>query len=145
MISTVYKVVVESGKQDGVYLSVCSQWPLMRRCMLEYRLGQITEPKIEGSKLFAFTDLKRATEFGRVNVNWQYRVILECEAHIDDKIHLGVISMLSATNVVRFWQESLYKKYNNILDRVGIDSRINIMSAPKDTICCDWVKPIGVM
>lgn len=139
----IYKVVVIDTTKKDSYLSVCSRWYSMANCALTYRIGQVTKPNIKNSKIFAFDDLERAISFGKANVKKSRMAVLKCEASVDKDIKLNVVSMLSFTNVLQFWKEKIYKRYHRrMLD--DWSSPWHVIGAPRDTVCCDWVKPVDV-
>lgn len=101
-MSKKYKVV---HPQDDKYIScfASGEWSL------DYRIGETTVPKFEGSKIFVFDSLYNARGFMGSS-----EVILSGEAVNSKRVRRKVLS-LSISDFANFWK---HKKLHSILDFV---------------------------
>jgi len=163
--NTVFKVTAKRKiDKKWKYLSACYYfWESDERklsanknskVILEYKIGQITKPKIENSAIYAFDSLSNAVAFIGRCIGWnQHMTILECEyAPID--VPKLVDGQISPTLIPVFWHvlgrvpkdnpSVIWKSDFLWLSKSGLKYDILPQAAPEGTITCAWVKPIGI-
>lgn len=159
MTDTVFKVCYkERIDSEWHYFSVAKYFrPKDEHIMdiaLEYSIGKVTSPKIQGSVIFAFDSRSHARSFIGHSIGWSRTdtIILECEYEADDKPHFVECS-ISPQRVIAYWDKVrqmdrsdwrklyhgfLYKNSNNN------NEMASVKCVPTGTVMCKWVKTIGI-
>jgi hypothetical protein len=105
-----YYKVVRVGQYGNLYSynSVPGQNYESFNC-IEYKVGEWTKPKIEGTRLFVFNTLKEAqAQFNKNWACWDYYSIYECEC----KGHIECSGVKCSNFFPDFW-----KKMNALLNK----------------------------
>ena len=143
MTETVYKVVRQANNKE--YRSVCAFY---RESIsdsdfdLIYEIGKKTKPKVKGSALFAFDNIKNAFGFAKGALRSGKLLIMECEYGKSDlpKIYVPSIQLKS---MVWLWSNINWIK-DKTTQRIYIDSDYTC-APPKGTVMCTWIKPISLV
>ncbi len=130
-MTIVYKVVSISNS-DKWLLSYNLPWSRSLLCV-EYKVGETTQPKIEGTPLMAFRSLKDVRKFLGGTLKSDYSEVYEAEAEIFDEDLPLLIGDLQHTTVAAkcFWEEIQEGK-----------TPFNSLPAPKGTVFCKSIKLI---
>lgn len=139
MTNTVYKVVYVDDKH-GCFSCYCAfssdgvRYGTKSPCVLEYKIGQITKPKIKNSKIYAFASAERAFTFIKQMVYDSERsgyAVLLCETGDITPVKpctLARSAWLIDSDVIKFWTGKISAELKGFV--------------PEETVLCDWVKPI---
>lgn len=112
---------------------------------LDYRIGEITKPRMKGSYIFAFSNITRAAEFGANCVPYPY-VLLRCEAMVAHAtIYRIPSSAMDLCNLKKGNRritkaEAFWKFFQE--GEVFRPAYYFLGHAPEGTVLCSWIKPI---
>ena len=125
-ITTVYKVVQISPQRD-VYLSYMAL-ELPEKWIAVYSVGVWTEPPVEGSKLFAFTDERTA-------FSWATDVdiaVFRAEATGVEPIHTASRFCQSGEDLQRYWKD-------------WRTEYILLTTLPRSSVTCDKIRLVNMV
>lgn len=159
MTNYVYKVVYVAQRHPIMYVSVAGYFrPDMKfgsDVVLEYKLNEVTKPKIDGSALYAFDTKINALSFISRSIGFEREkaIILKCEYAKSDAPSI-TDGQIYPDNIRALWaavkslptinRRSYQHTDFSYVDNNGNVIRVITRVAPGGTIMCKWVRPIKI-